>query len=63
MTMELAAPMRKRTSVTTLTDPKILGPAVVDAFRKLDPRVMVKNPVMFTVEVVATLKQILCVKG
>ena len=62
MTMELAAPMRKRTSVTTLTDSKILGPAVVDAFRKLDPRVMVRNPVMFTVEVVATLTTVLFVR-
>jgi potassium-transporting ATPase ATP-binding subunit len=32
-----------------LFDPEILGTAVVDAFRKLDPRVQVKNPVMFVV--------------
>ena len=38
MTMELAG-HAERTSATTLTDPKILGPAVVDAFSKLDPRV------------------------
>ena len=36
MTMELAAPMRKRMPVATLTDPKILGPAVIDALKKLD---------------------------
>ena len=29
----------------------IVRPAMVDAFRKLDPRRMVKNPVMFVVEV------------
>jgi potassium-transporting ATPase ATP-binding subunit len=29
----------------------IIGRALVDAFRKLDPRCMVKNPVMFVVEV------------
>ena len=52
MTMELAAHARKRMPVATMTDPKILGPAMIDAFRKLDPRLMVKNPVMFTVEVV-----------
>ena len=46
--------MPSRTAAT-LADPKILGPAVTDAFRKLDPRVMVRNPVMFTVEVVASL--------
>ncbi|WP_147151650.1 potassium-transporting ATPase subunit KdpB [Reyranella soli] len=52
----------RRTSASTLTDPKILGPALVDAFRKLDPRVMVKNPVMFTVEVVATLTTVLFIR-
>src|ERR1044071_3018883 len=52
----------RRTSASTLTDPKILGPALVDAFRKLDPRVMMRNPVMFVVEVVATLTTILFVR-
>src|ERR1700754_1081715 len=52
----------RRTSASTLTDPKILGPALVDAFRKLDPRVMVRNPVMFTVEVVATLTTVLFIR-
>ncbi|MGP8265164.1 MAG: potassium-transporting ATPase subunit KdpB [Beijerinckiaceae bacterium] len=51
--------MRKRMPVTTLTDPKILGPAIGEAFKKLDPRVMIRNPVMFTVEVVATLTTLL----
>ncbi|HTR88384.1 MAG TPA: potassium-transporting ATPase subunit KdpB [Reyranella sp.] len=41
---------------------QILGPAVVDAVKKLDPRVMVRNPVMFTVEVVATLTTVLFVR-
>ena len=62
MAMELAAPMRKRTPVTTLTDPKILGPAAVDALKKLDPRAMIRNPVMFTVEVVAALTTVLFVR-
>jgi K+-transporting ATPase ATPase B chain len=34
-----------------LFDREILGPAFVDAFKKLDPRVQVKNPVMFVVAV------------
>ncbi len=59
--MELSQ-TRKRMSVATMTDPKILGPAVLDAFKKLDPRVMIHNPVMFTVEVVATLTTILFVR-
>ena len=40
---------------TSLFDPGILRLAVADAFRKLDPRLMVRNPVMFVVEVVAVL--------
>src|SRR5512132_2444954 len=38
------------------------GAAAVEAFRKLDPRVMVRNPVMFTVEVVATLTTVLFIR-
>src|ERR1700733_11625469 len=35
----------------SLWDPAIVSPAILDAFRKLNPRVMAKNPVMFVVEV------------
>jgi potassium-transporting ATPase ATP-binding subunit len=38
-----------------LLDPKILLKALPDAFKKLDPRVQIHNPVMFVVEVGATL--------
>jgi K+-transporting ATPase ATPase B chain len=41
---------------------QIIGPAILDSFRKLDPRVMIRNPVMFTVEVVATLTTILFIR-
>src|SRR5580693_9134488 len=41
-----------------LTDTKILKTAIVDSFRKLNPRTMVKNPVMFVVEVGALLTTI-----
>jgi K+-transporting ATPase ATPase B chain len=34
-----------------LFDPALAGPAVVDAFRKLDPRAQWRNPVMFVVYV------------
>ena len=50
---------RRRASVATMTDPKILVPAIGDAFRKLDPRKMARNPVMFAVEVVAALTTLL----
>ena len=38
-----------------LLDPKILLKSTPDAFKKLDPRVQIKNPVMFVVEVGALL--------
>lgn len=40
---------------SNMTDPAILWPAVGNAFKKLDPRAMARNPVMFVVEVTATL--------
>ncbi|HVW74455.1 MAG TPA: potassium-transporting ATPase subunit KdpB [Rhizomicrobium sp.] len=40
---------------TSMTDPAILWPAVGNAFKKLDPRKMARNPVMFVVEITATL--------
>ena len=44
--------------VISLTDTRILRGAVLDAFRKLDPRTMAKNPVMFVVEVGAVVTTI-----
>ncbi len=38
-------------AASNLLDPKVLLAALPDAVKKLDPRVMVKNPVMFVVEV------------
>jgi K+-transporting ATPase ATPase B chain len=54
--------VRKRMPTATLTDPKILLPAIGDAFRKLHPASMIRNPVMFVVEVVATLTTILFIR-
>jgi K+-transporting ATPase ATPase B chain len=51
--------LRKRAPVSALLDTAIIGPAVSAAFRKLDPRTLFKNPVMFVVEVVATLATVL----
>src|SRR6516162_7309485 len=39
----------------SLLDWSIVGPAIGDSFRKLDPRLMVKNPVMFVTMVGAVL--------
>src|SRR5258705_3132058 len=60
--MELALSPRQRMAGTTLSDPRIVAPALLDAVRKLAPRVMIRNPVMFTVEVVASLTTILFIR-
>ena len=52
--MDPVAQIRKK----SLADSVILSRAVVDSFRKLNPRTMVKNPVMFVVEVGAVLTTI-----
>ncbi|HEX3810445.1 MAG TPA: potassium-transporting ATPase subunit KdpB [Rhizomicrobium sp.] len=62
--MDTAAikPSGRRASSTTMTDPQILLPVIVGAFKKLNPRHMAANPVMFVVEIVATLTTILFVR-
>src|ERR1700716_2592223 len=50
--MDQASQARTKSS---LRDTKIFKTAVLDSFRKLHPRTMVKNPVMFVVEVGALL--------
>jgi K+-transporting ATPase ATPase B chain len=46
-----AAPAPRATTPTKLSmfDRALVGPAIVDSFRKLDPRVQWRNPVMFVV--------------
>src|SRR6202049_4022149 len=51
--------LQKRVPVSTMLDPKIVIPAIGSSFVKLDPRLMVKNPVMFVVEVVAALTTVI----
>ena len=46
---------------TSFGDRKILRNAVIDSFWKLDPRLMVKNPVMFVVEVGAVITLVVLV--
>jgi K+-transporting ATPase ATPase B chain len=50
---------RSRNAKSSLLDPSILLPAIGQAFGKLDPRAMIRNPVMFVVEVVATLTTVI----
>ena len=54
-----AMKLQKKVTASTMLDPKILVPAIKSAFVKLDPRLMIKNPVMFVVEVVAALTTVI----
>src|SRR5262245_10271062 len=58
---------RLRKQMPALSDPKIVWPAIASAFAKLDPRAMLKHPVMFVVEVVAALTTVIfireCISG
>jgi potassium-transporting ATPase ATP-binding subunit len=41
----------RRKGAISIWDPKIIRAAIPASFKKLDPRVQVKNPVMFVVEI------------
>jgi K+-transporting ATPase ATPase B chain len=53
---------RKRMPTSALTDLAILGPAVAASVKKLDPRVLFRNPVLFVVELVAVLTTLLLIR-
>ena len=59
--MEASHP-RKSRPVSALLDPKIVAPAIGSAFVKLDPRTLIKNPVMFVLEVVTALTTIILIR-
>src|SRR3984893_12148257 len=50
-TLEVKQWKTRRKGDISIWDPTIIRRAIPDAFKKLDPRVQVKNPVMFVVEV------------
>ena len=54
--------MATRDKAPSLFDATILRPAIVASFVKLDPRTLMKNPVMFTVELVAVVATALMVR-
>ncbi len=54
--------LRKKTSASTLFDPKIVLPAIGSSFAKLDPRTLFKNPVMFVLEVVTMLTTVILIR-
>lgn len=54
--------MSKKDKQPSLFDAAILKPALVASFAKLDPRALARNPVMFTVELVALAATVLTVR-
>src|SRR6201994_3610752 len=48
----------ERNQPKSLFDPEILRPALLESVRKLDPRVQVRNPVMFVVEIGAVITSV-----
>jgi K+-transporting ATPase ATPase B chain len=49
-----------RKKATSFTDPTLLRGAVIESFTKLDPRIQIRNPVMFVVFVGAILTTFAC---
>ncbi len=54
--------LRKSMPVSALFDLKIVVPAIGSAFAKLDPRTLMKNPVMFVLEVVTALTTVILIR-
>jgi K+-transporting ATPase ATPase B chain len=54
--------MSERAKTISIWNAKIVRRALLDAFRKLNPRTMMKNPVMFVVEVGSVLTSALLVR-
>jgi potassium-transporting ATPase ATP-binding subunit len=54
--------LRHTRPVSALFDPKIVLPAIGSAFVKLNPLVMMKNPVMFVLEVVTALTTVIGIR-
>ncbi len=52
-----------RTPTKSLFTAELIAPAIGDAFRKLDPRQLIRNPVMFVTATVAALMTVLLVVG
>jgi potassium-transporting ATPase ATP-binding subunit len=54
--------IRTRMPVSALFDPKIVVPAIGSAFVKLNPRSLIKNPVMFVLEIVTALTTVILIR-
>jgi len=54
---------QRRKGRSSLTDRSILIPAIGESFKKLDPRLMARNPVMFVVEIGSVITTIVFIAG
>jgi K+-transporting ATPase ATPase B chain len=54
--------MATKAKSLSIFDPALLGPAARDAFVKLDPRQLVRNPVIFVTEIVAIVVTVMFVR-
>jgi K+-transporting ATPase ATPase B chain len=54
--------IRKQMPVSALFDPKIVIPAIGSGLVKLDPRTLMKNPVMFVLEIVSALTTVVLIR-
>src|SRR5580704_15434373 len=54
--------IRKSMPVSALFDLKIVLPAIGSSFAKLNPRTLIKNPVMFVLEIVTALTTIILIR-
>src|SRR5215212_589369 len=55
--------MAEKSKKISIWDAKIISRAVGDSFRKFDPRTMMRNPVMFVVEVGSVLATLQLIRG
>src|SRR5919198_2756667 len=55
--------MAEKSKKISIWDPKIIRRAIGDSFKKLNPRAMMRNPVMFVVEVGSVLATLGLVRG
>ena len=53
----------KKSKSRSLWDARIVRQALIDSLRKLNPRTMMRNPVMFVVEVGSVITTVLLIKG
>src|SRR4029453_4866509 len=54
--------IRKRMPVARLLDPQIVVPAIAQAFVKLNPATLIKNPVVLVPEVVPALTTVILIR-